>query len=257
MGATANTGTVTSVALSLPNLFNVSGSPVSTTGTLAATLVSQTAKQFFAAPNGSNGTPTFRAIVAADIPTLNQNTTGSAATLATARTINGTSFNGSANITTANWGTARTLTVGLTGKSVNGAGNVSWTLGEIGAATAAQGALADTAVQPGTLSNYVPWSDVSVAQSNDTVVQRNATGGIEAGRGSVFNQGNVVNSPLMTWTNIGAGTSGISFAAASGGTGALATTLDHQFSFSSQNLGGYLFGITGSGKPKKYPPAIS
>lgn len=56
-----------------------------------------------------------------------------ATTLQTARTINGTSFNGSANITTANWGTARTLTVGNTGKSVNGAGNVSWSLSEIGA----------------------------------------------------------------------------------------------------------------------------
>lgn len=59
-----------------------------------------------------------------------------ATTLATARTINGTSFNGSANITTANWGTARTLTIGSTGKSVNGSGNVSWTLAEIGAAPA-------------------------------------------------------------------------------------------------------------------------
>ena len=60
----------------------------------------------------------------------------SANTLATARTINGTSFNGSANITTVNWGTARTLTIGNTGKSVNGSGNVSWTLSEIGAAAA-------------------------------------------------------------------------------------------------------------------------
>jgi hypothetical protein len=61
----------------------------------------------------------------------NQNTTGSAATLTTARTINGTSFNGSANITTANWGTARTLTIGNTGKSVNGSANVAWTPAEI------------------------------------------------------------------------------------------------------------------------------
>lgn len=57
-----------------------------------------------------------------------------ATTLQTARTINGTSFNGSANITTSNWGTARTLTIGNTGKSVNGSANVSWTLSEIGAA---------------------------------------------------------------------------------------------------------------------------
>lgn len=59
-----------------------------------------------------------------------------ATTLETARTINGTSFDGSANITTTNWGTARTLTIGSTGKSVNGSANVSWTLEEIGAAPA-------------------------------------------------------------------------------------------------------------------------
>lgn len=54
--------------------------------------------------------------------------------LYTARSINGTSFDGSADITTANWGTARTITIGSTGKSVNGSANVSWSLSEIGAA---------------------------------------------------------------------------------------------------------------------------
>lgn len=57
----------------------------------------------------------------------------SATQLQTSRTINGTSFNGTASITTANWGTSRTLTIGSTGKSVNGSTNVSWTLTEIGA----------------------------------------------------------------------------------------------------------------------------
>lgn len=56
--------------------------------------------------------------------------------LETARTINGTSFNGTGNITTANWGTARTIKIGSTGKSVNGSANVTWTLAEIGAAAA-------------------------------------------------------------------------------------------------------------------------
>ncbi len=42
---------------------------------------SKTANFFLAAPNGAGGVPSFRAIVAADIPTLNQNTTGSAASL--------------------------------------------------------------------------------------------------------------------------------------------------------------------------------
>jgi hypothetical protein len=46
-----------------------------------AAFTSQTANYFFAAPNGSSGTPLFRAIVAADIPTLNQNTSGTAANI--------------------------------------------------------------------------------------------------------------------------------------------------------------------------------
>jgi hypothetical protein len=59
---------------------------------------------------------------------------GTATTLQTARTINGTSFNGSANITTANWGTSRSITIGSTARSVDGSGNVSWSLSDIGAA---------------------------------------------------------------------------------------------------------------------------
>jgi hypothetical protein len=52
-----------------------------------------------------------------------------ATALETARKINGTEFDGSADITTANWGTARTIsissTAGTTGTSVNGSKNVS------------------------------------------------------------------------------------------------------------------------------------
>lgn len=52
----------------------------------------------------------------------------SATKLQTARTINGTSFDGTANITTSKWGTARTLTLtgAVTGSvSIDGSGNVS------------------------------------------------------------------------------------------------------------------------------------
>ena len=53
-------------------------------------------------------------VVTAITGAIANNTTGNAATatkLATARTINGTSFDGSANITTANWGTARNISI--------------------------------------------------------------------------------------------------------------------------------------------------
>lgn len=59
----------------------------------------------------------------------------SATQLQTSRKINGTSFNGTTDITTSYWGSTRTLTIGNTGKSVNGSGNVSWSLSEIGAAS--------------------------------------------------------------------------------------------------------------------------
>ena len=42
---------------------------------------SKTAKYILAAPNSTNGAPTFRALVASDIPTLNQDTTGNAGTV--------------------------------------------------------------------------------------------------------------------------------------------------------------------------------
>ena len=71
-----------------------------------------------------------------------------ATTLETARTINGTSFNGSANITTSNWGTSRTLTIGNKGKSVNGSGNVSWSLSEIGALPIAGGTMTGAITMP-------------------------------------------------------------------------------------------------------------
>lgn len=58
---------------------------------------------------------------------------GTATKLKTAVAINGTNFDGSTAITTANWGTARDITIGGTKKSVNGSGNVSWSLNEIGA----------------------------------------------------------------------------------------------------------------------------
>ena len=80
-------GTVTSVSgtgtvsgLTLTGTVTSSGS-LTLGGTLAvlpSNFASQTANTVLAAPNGSAGVPTFRAIVAADIPTLNQNTTGTA-----------------------------------------------------------------------------------------------------------------------------------------------------------------------------------
>ena len=62
-------GTVTSVGLSMPADFSVAGSPVTTSGTLAVTYATQSANTVLAGPTaGVPATPTFRALVDADIP---------------------------------------------------------------------------------------------------------------------------------------------------------------------------------------------
>jgi len=58
---------VTSVALTLPSIFSVSGSPITTAGTLTATLTSQSSNTVLAAPSGSAGTPAFRALSINDL----------------------------------------------------------------------------------------------------------------------------------------------------------------------------------------------
>jgi hypothetical protein len=64
-------GTVTSVSMTTPSILNVSGSPITTSGSLGLTLTTQTANTVFAgATSGGAATPTFRALVAADIPSL-------------------------------------------------------------------------------------------------------------------------------------------------------------------------------------------
>jgi hypothetical protein len=72
----AGSGTVTSVALTMPSDFSVSGSPVTGSGTLAVTAATQTANTVKAGPTtGAAAAPTYRALVAADIPTLNSTST--------------------------------------------------------------------------------------------------------------------------------------------------------------------------------------
>lgn len=76
---------VTSVGLSLPSIFSVTGSPVKTTGTLTGSLTTQNVNTVFAGPSsGSAAAPTFRKLVAADLPGTyaGSSTAGGAATSA-------------------------------------------------------------------------------------------------------------------------------------------------------------------------------
>jgi hypothetical protein len=65
------TGTVTSVAMTVPSIMNVSGSPVTSSGTLAVTLANENGNTVFAGPTGGSATtPTFRSLVAEDISAI-------------------------------------------------------------------------------------------------------------------------------------------------------------------------------------------
>jgi hypothetical protein len=62
-------GGVANVALALPSQFAISGSPVTGTGTLTGAWNNQNANLVFAGPNtGGAAAPTFRALIAADLP---------------------------------------------------------------------------------------------------------------------------------------------------------------------------------------------
>ena len=81
--AATNAGAVTSVTGTSPVVSSGGATPAISLATAYGDTLnpyaSKTANYVLAAPNGAAGVPTFRAIVAADIPTLNQNTTGTAA----------------------------------------------------------------------------------------------------------------------------------------------------------------------------------
>ena len=70
LSSTSGGGSVTNVALSLPGIFTVTGSPITGAGTLTGTFNTQAANTALRGPvSGSAASPTFRADVVADLPT--------------------------------------------------------------------------------------------------------------------------------------------------------------------------------------------
>ena len=115
------------------------------TGVVTALGVAVGSAGAFVTFNGALGTPSSGTLTNCTFPTLNQNTTGSAATLTT----------------------ARTLTIGSTGKTFDGSASVSWSLTEIGAA--ASGANTDiTSLNASTTINGVVIGYRNIPRSTTT-----------------------------------------------------------------------------------------
>lgn len=89
-------GTVTSVDLTVPSIFAVTGNPITTAGTLQVALNTQTANTVFAGPSGGgDANPTFRTLIAADIPLSLGGTTFSSVTVTGATDLQGNATIGS------------------------------------------------------------------------------------------------------------------------------------------------------------------
>jgi hypothetical protein len=171
-GTSNTSGTVTSVGLSLPNVLTVSGSPVTSSGTLSASLANQNANLVFAGPaSGSAAAPTFRSLVASDIPTLNQNTTG------TASNVTGT-------VAVANGGT------GTTTGSITGSGSLTFTAG---------GTNQDITLAPSGTGKIVLNNNVGIGTATPTSRLNLVGGGIKIHNG--FSNG--ATRPALTGANIG------------------------------------------------------
>jgi hypothetical protein len=105
IGAGTGSGTVTSVTGTAPVASSGGATPAISLaagyGDTQNPYASKTAKFFLAAPTAADGIPGFRAIAAADIPTLNQNTTGSSGSVSGGN-VNATTGSFSGNVSIGN-----------------------------------------------------------------------------------------------------------------------------------------------------------
>jgi hypothetical protein len=157
--------------------------------------------------NGTN--VVMAAIQAGDVPTLNQNTTGSAATLTTARTIqtdlastSSASFNGSANITP---GVTGTLPVGN-----GGTGQTTYTNGQLLIGNTTGNTLTKATLTAGTgISITNGTGSISIASTNNgtvtSVAVSGGTTGLTTSGGPITTSGTITLAGTLAVANGGTG----------------------------------------------------
>lgn len=176
------------------------------------TFGAQSANSFYAGPNGLSGTPSFRVILAADIPTLNQNTTGNAATATAflnARSINGVSFNGTADITIpSNTTNAITFNNSGTGaasaSSFNGSSPLTISYNTIGALPTIGANTITTlgTINTGTWNANIIGSNYGGAGTSNGILKANGSGVVTAAVvGTDYENPLSFTSPLIRTTN--------------------------------------------------------
>jgi hypothetical protein len=190
-------GTVTSVAMSMPSEFAVSGSPITSNGSFAVSLVNQTANTVWAGPSsGGAASPTFRTLVAADIPALPYGVGTVTSVGLTAPAI--FSVGGSPITTSGN------LSIGLTTQMANAvwAGPSSG-----GAASPTFRALTATDI-PSLSSIYLPVASNAVSASKWATARTFTYTGDATGSSSVDGSANVSTSLTLATVNSNVGSFG-------------------------------------------------
>jgi hypothetical protein len=185
-------GTVTSVTGTSPVASSGGATPaISLSAGYGDTLnpyASKTANYFLAAPDGTAGVPTFRAVVAADIPTLNQNTTG------TASNVTGT-------VAVANGGTGQT----------------SYTNGQLLIGNTTGNTLTKATLSAGT--------GISITNGTGSIsIASTATGTVTSVAATVPSFLSISGSPITTSGTLAIGLSGTALPVANGGTGVTTST---------------------------------
>lgn len=248
--ATANStpiGTVTSVALTAPaSILNVTGSPITSSGTLALSLVTQAANTVFAGPtSGGSAAPAFRLLVSADIPNNAANTTGTASNITGIVAI----ANGGTSQTTA---AAARSSVGLNIDQRSTFSNTNYTalstdryVAQTGTMTAPRtvtlpaassvnaGQLLIIADESGTVTTT---NIITVTAAGGDTINGTASRTIRSAFGEAYLVSNGTNSWYRPVTGIGAG-----------GTGLSTTPIDGQLLIGSTTSNSYvLANLTGS-----------
>lgn len=216
INSSAGSGTVTSVAATVPAFLSVTGSPITTSGTLAisysgtalpianggtgqttapAAITALTGTQtsgYYLRSDGTNSA--LAAIVAADVPTLNQNTTGTAANVTGTVAV----ANGGTGATTA--GGARTSL----GAAASGANtditSVALTTGTISTAPSASTDIVNKSYADSIASgiNFHAACNLATTAALPANTYNNGTGGVGATLTATANAALVVDSVTVT-----------------------------------------------------------
>ncbi len=175
IGAGTGTGSVVSVAMTVPSFLSVSGSPITDSGTFVVTTVAQSANLMFAGPSsGASASPTFRALTSNDLPANLTGYTGSGGTFSGPTIVNATISGGSySGITVVNstFSGGTVSGASIRGGTISGASASNLTLSggtangmAIGQTTRASGSF--------TVVNATTYEQVGGATTSNNFVQR-------------------------------------------------------------------------------------